>query len=118
MKPSPFCMEMTIMSENSKIENIRPEKQEPVRVFLNADEIASKEKMAVYMKTLFDFPDYFGGNLDALNDMLSEISRDTEICLTRDNLTKICDNSYAYRTLIVLSAGAEQNPHLKIRILP
>lgn len=84
------------------------------RIYLNAEEISTKEKMAGYMKEAFRFPDYFGGNLDALNDLLSEVHEDTEICLTRSNLEKICGNSYAYRTLTVLGAAAAENPHLAI----
>ena len=84
------------------------------RIYLNAEEISTKEKMAGYMKEAFRFPDYFGGNLDALNDLLSEVYEDTQICLTRSNLEKICGNSYAYRTLTVLGAAAAENPHLAI----
>ena len=88
------------------------------RIYLNAGEISTKEKMAEYMKDAFCFPDYFGGNLDALSDLLSEVHEETQICLTRSNLERICGNSYAYRTLTVLGAAAAENPHLNLLFVP
>ena len=42
------------------------------RVVLTAEKIGSRESMASFMKEALQLPDYFGGNLDALYDILSE----------------------------------------------
>ena len=47
------------------------------RVVLTAEKIGNKESMAAFMKAALDLPEYFGGNLDALADLLSEIREDT-----------------------------------------
>ena len=114
-KPEPGCAEDSAGAGKTDFRSGTVSERRPMeRIYLNAEEISTKEKMAGYMKEAFRFPDYFGGNLDALNDLLSEVYEDTQICLTRSNLEKICGNSYAYRTLTVLGAAAAENPHLAI----
>ena len=39
-----------------------------------------------YLKKILDFPDYYGENLDALYDCLTDIGTDTEIILDNDKL--------------------------------
>ncbi len=87
-------------------------------IYLEGNRITTKEKMAAYTREIFSLPETFGGNLDALNDCLSEVTEETAICLTKENLLEICGNSYAYRTLLVLSQAAAENPHLSLRIMP
>jgi RNAse (barnase) inhibitor barstar len=84
-------------------------------VILDANRILDRESMAIYMKETFDFPAHFGKNLDALNDMLSEVSEDTVFVLTRKNVDQICKEKYAYKVLMVLGRAADENPHLRIR---
>lgn len=86
-------------------------------IYLDGNRITTKEAMAAYMREIFPLPEYFGGNLDALTDCLSEITEDTEIRLTRESLSAICQNTYAYRTLTVLSQAAAENPHLTLKIV-
>ena len=85
------------------------------KIVLNAERILDRESMAVYMKEQFDLPEHFGRNLDALNDVLSEVKEDTEVILTRDNVDKICKNQYAYKVLMVLGRAADENPRIKLR---
>lgn len=41
-------------------------------VILDARKLGEKEQAHQYLKTVFSFPDYYGCNLDALYDCLSE----------------------------------------------
>ena len=41
-------------------------------VILDARKLGEKEEAHRYLKTVFSFPAYYGGNLDALYDCMSE----------------------------------------------
>ena len=84
---------------------------------LDADRIKDKESMAAYMDEIFCFPEYFGRNLDALADLLSEVEMETVIEIDHLNLAKICLYDYSYRTLKVLVNAAEENPCIVIRLI-
>ncbi len=43
-----------------------------MKVILNAARLSTKEEAHEYISKVFDFPDYYGKNLDALADCLSE----------------------------------------------
>lgn len=62
-----------------------------------------------YLKKILDFPDYYGENLDALYDCLTDIGTDTEIILDNDKLVdkEIID------TFIDAS---NENPWIKFKI--
>ena len=42
-------------------------------VVLDARELGEKKHAHAYMKEMFGFPDYYGNNLDALHDCLTDI---------------------------------------------
>ena len=44
-------------------------------IVLNAAYLGSKKEAHEYLKEMFVFPDYYGNNLDALADVLSEMPR-------------------------------------------
>ena len=83
-------------------------------IYLNAEKITNQKSMAKYMKKTFAFPDYFGGNLDALYDCLSEVDEETDVILDQNAVAAVCDNDYAYSVLMVMSRAAEDNPYLRI----
>jgi ribonuclease inhibitor len=84
------------------------------KIYLDADRLKNRKDMHDYLEKAFDFPFWFGYNLDALYDCLSEVKEDTDIILDQANATKICQDPYAYRVLLTLSDGIEENPHLRI----
>ena len=43
-----------------------------MHVILDARKLGEKEEAHAYLKNVFAFPDYYGANLDALYDCLSE----------------------------------------------
>ena len=59
-----------------------------------------------YIKEKLDFPDYYGENLDALFDCLSEIDNKTIIIKNREKL----DNDL----IATFKDACEENPNLKL----
>ena len=54
---------------------------------LDGSRITNRKDMAVYMKEIFSFPETFGGNLDALHDVLAECANGTEIVFENSTQT-------------------------------
>ena len=84
------------------------------RIRLDADRLTNREDMSDYMQKVFSFPEYFGRNLDALNDCLEEVDEEYNIVLDRECIRKICSDPYAYKVLLVMGRAAENNPNLHI----
>ena len=57
------------------------------RVILDFSRCGTEAEVHRYLKTSFGFPDYYGENLDALYDCLTEIAEDTEIILKESSKT-------------------------------
>ena len=58
----------------------------------------------------FAFPEYYGNNLDALHDCLTEIGENTAIVVTDTDL----EEEAARRILAVITDSARENPHLSL----
>ncbi len=86
-------------------------------IMIDASRITSRRDMAEYMKEVFSFPETFGGNLDALHDSLSEVAEDTVLLLDADSMRLICEDRYAWKVLRVLLDEAEDNPHIRVKLL-
>ena len=75
-------------------------------ITLKLDKFSTKNEIHNYLKKKMKFPDYYGGNLDALFDCLTDISADTAIDIRYDI------NSDIQRE--VFSDAVAQNTHLAI----
>ncbi len=84
------------------------------RVALDPVYLCDKESMAAFMKEHLVLPEYFGGNLDALSDVLSEICEETVFEVKVDDLVHFLPEEYPGRVLKVISHAAEENPHLHV----
>lgn len=85
------------------------------RIKLDRERICRREDMAAYMKETFAFDDGFGGNLDALRDSLSEVSRQTDIYIDQETMAVICTEAYAWKVFRVLTDAAAENPYLTVK---
>ncbi|MBQ3901751.1 MAG: hypothetical protein II745_00065, partial [Lachnospiraceae bacterium] len=59
----------------------------------------------------------FLGNLDHLNDLLSEVTCDVEICISKDLLLNAAESSFSWKTLRALILSSKDNPHITISTL-
>ena len=84
------------------------------RVVLTNEKIGSRESMASYMKEALQLPEYFGGNLDALSDLLSEVSEETVFEIEDSELARMPEDGYAAKTLKVLAMACDENPHIHL----
>lgn len=84
------------------------------RIRLDADRLTNREDMSDYMQKAFSLPEYFGRNLDALNDCLEDVDEEYYIVLDRECIRKICSDPYAYKVLLAMGRAAENNPFLHI----
>ena len=84
------------------------------RIILTAEKIADRETMASYMKDALELPDYFGCNLDALSDLLSEVNAEMVFEVEESELERMPEGGYASRCMQVIGRAAEENPHVHL----
>ncbi len=81
-------------------------------IFLDGTYLCEKEKAHEYLKGKLDLPEYYGGNLDALYDCLTDFSAtDIEIRMPEEKTL------YSRRVLRVFKAAARKNENLIVKIL-
>lgn len=82
---------------------------------IRLDGAAMTDRAAAHreLKTKLSFPDYYGGNLDALWDMLTGIS--AEVVLQNAAAMKDSLGHYGEKLLETLSEAAEKNPNFRFR---
>ncbi len=81
------------------------------QITLDGNVLADAEKLHDYLKEMLEFPEYYGKNLDALYDCLTDME-ELEISITSpDEDREICP-----KVLRVLKAAERENETLKITI--
>ena len=78
-------------------------------ITLKLDKFSGKNEIHNYLKKKMKFPDYYGGNLDALYDCLTDISTDTAVDIRYDE-----ENDMQRAVLEVFSDAVTANTHLAI----
>ncbi|MDD3251632.1 MAG: barstar family protein [Lachnospiraceae bacterium] len=81
------------------------------KVLLDFQVPATPEQVQDYLALKFDFPEYYGANLDAFYDMLTDIGEDTCVGVfeTQEDLP-VC--TYVRKVKRVLGDAEQENPHL------
>ena len=78
-------------------------------IILDASKMNNREEAHSYLKEMLSFPDYYGNNLDALYDCLTEMGR-TEICFRNTDGA----GEYFQKILRVFQDAGKGNPDLLI----
>lgn len=81
-----------------------------MKVVLDALRLQHKEEAHKYLRSALNFPDYYGENLDALHDCLTELD---DVVVEFVNADKV-SGSYFARVMEVFRDSAEENRGLKI----
>ena len=82
-----------------------------MKVVINCKNLLDREQAHEYLAQMLDFPEYYGKNLDALFDCLTELSDCTIVLVGQESLSP---SSYGARVQKVLKAAAQANSGLKL----
>ena len=84
-------------------------------IVLNGKEYAARKDFYQDIREKMEFPDYFGNNLDALHDCLSEVREETVILLRNRAVFEENLGSYVQKIERVLKESAKENDRLSCR---
>jgi len=98
------------------------------KIYLDFSHCNDRREVHAYLKEQFDFPDYYGNNLDALHDALGDIAEEMDIIFVEDEEGScgewVVDSGSAMRSdemnrLLknvrrVIEDAAEENGHLHV----
>ena len=85
-------------------------------VTLSGKKMTSKEVLHTYLAKKLDFPAYYGKNLDALYDCLTERNTPLRITVTYTEQLKENLGEYGETFLQVLKDAAEENEQITLSI--
>lgn len=88
------------------------------RLTLNAKKMTTREQAHAHIKERLRLPDWYGNNLDALNDCLGEIGEPTRITVRFAPLLEQTLGEYGAKLKRVLEKAAAQNENLSIALHP
>ncbi len=79
--------------------------------------MATPGQVQEYLAGEFGFPDYYGRNLDALHDMLTELMEDVCVHIKMPEAKQEQDiHRYLWRVCQVMLDAEDENPHLKVAV--
>ncbi|HUM82212.1 MAG TPA: barstar family protein [Lachnospiraceae bacterium] len=83
-------------------------------IYFRLSDLDTPEKLHDAFTEALHFPDYYGRNLDALHDELTDLTEDTKILLDFEECDEEELPSYTVKMLQVLRDSAEENTNLFI----
>lgn len=86
------------------------------RVTLSGNKMTSREVLHTYLAKKLAFPSYYGKNLDALHDCLTERSTPLHITVTYAERLKEHLGDYGETLIQVLQDAAEENELLTVSV--
>jgi len=85
------------------------------QVIINGAAVSSMADIHRLLAAELNFPEWYGHNLDALHDCLTEIGAETSITILQPETLLETLGSGCTRLYRVLADSAEENPYLTIR---
>ena len=87
------------------------------QITLNGKKMTDIESAHIYIASKLGFPEYYGKNLDALADCVSEFCLDRYIRFSHFEAAEKNLGEYAQRLVEVFTDAAEENPRIKFKKL-
>ena len=86
------------------------------RLTLNAKKMTTRERAHAHIKERLRLPDWYGNNLDALNDCLGEIGEPTRIVVRYAPLLEETLGEYGVKIGRVFKTASEENENLRVTL--
>ncbi len=84
---------------------------------LDGATIRDKETLHTLLAKGLNFPCWYGRNLDALYDCLSDVGEETEVVVRNPELLEHTFGKRARLLMHVLERAAELNPNIHVRVM-
>lgn len=81
-------------------------------MILDLSDVVTKEELHEKLKLFFDFPKYYGGNLDAMYDCLTDISEETNVTIILPEHWPEYEDKYIKNFIKVCGDAASDNGKL------
>ena len=85
------------------------------KIILNGNNLIDRTKAHVYLKETLELPEYYGKNLDALYDCLTEMD-EVEVNIELPEEVSQLQPAFLKGVLRVFQEAAEENTNLKVKI--
>lgn len=86
------------------------------KIEFDCAQVSDRADLHRLLAQLLEFPAWYGGNLDAMYDCLTELDRDVELTLLHWRQLKESLGDYASRLVYVLHRASEENPHFRVTL--
>ena len=87
------------------------------KINLDLNKMTSLPALHSYLHQVLELPEYYGMNLDALHDCLTELAEPTEITISEKVQDEEYLGWYGEQLLLVLEDAAEENAALQVNIV-
>ena len=87
-----------------------------MKLVLDGEKIRSRDDLHKQMAAVLDFPEWYGGNLDALYDCLTDLMEEVNIHILHMSALKTTLGEYAERLLSVLKDAETLNLNIQVII--
>lgn len=85
-------------------------------VILDGNLISDRESLHDFLAGHLQFPGYYGRNLDALYDLLTEIQEETNLKIINADILRETLGAYCAALIVTLNQASENNPHFSVEI--
>ena len=87
-----------------------------MKLILDGEKISGKDELHKFMGSALDFPEWYGKNLDALYDCLTDLTEEVEIHLQNAEAFHRNLGDYADKVLWVLKDAEQTNLNIQLII--